>query len=356
MERDRLLVRHFPSCPALLSTPYIGNLLRGLAQEGVELDLAADELDDLLSIGWIKQNARRVHILHFHWTQYQYTFGNWLQSAVMLAKFLTKVAWARHLGYRIVWTMHNYMPHEASYPLLHFLERFALARLAHDVIVHCALGRDLLRKKLLRRKRVHVIPHGDFTVFMPRVPRTVARQDLRITDGQCMLLFFGQVRPYKGVPELLRAFKQVRDDRALLFIAGRPLGPDLEREIRHLAAEDPRVRLMLEYVPEERLCQLLCAADAAVLPYRDILGSGAALTALGFGLPIIAPAIGFFPEIVTPECGLLYEPDGGLQAALQRALALDLGAMRPAALARAACYPWDEMVRAIVRVYRQSAS
>ena len=78
---------------------------------------------------------------------------------------------------------------------------------------------------------------------------------------------------------------------------------------------------MPEFIPDKDIQVYLKASDIFVLPYKDITTSGAAFLALSFGRPIIAPAITSFPEVVTPESGILYEaskPDG-LVSALKEA-------------------------------------
>ena len=75
------------------------------------------------------------------------------------------------------------------------------------------------------------------------------------------------------------------------------------------------------------------ASDACVLPYRRVTTSGAALLAYSFGKPIVAPAIGPFPDLITPERGVLFHPDkGDLTDALCRVRELDAAQASAAAL------------------------
>jgi len=52
---------------------YIGNLIRGLQEQGIAVDLPADESGDFLSARWLRSHAGQVDLLHFHWTHYHYT-------------------------------------------------------------------------------------------------------------------------------------------------------------------------------------------------------------------------------------------------------------------------------------------
>lgn len=337
---------------------YIGNLVRGLQAEGIAFDLPADESGDFLSARWLRANAGRVNLLHFHWTHYHYTTATWLRSVAELSKFVGKLVLARRLGYRIVWTMHNYMPHERTYPLLHYLERFALARLADAVIVHCEHGRYLLRHKLLRRRHVFVTPLGDFGPFMSgRSSRQSAREQLGMPQTDTVFCFFGSIRPYKQVPQLIREFRTVAGADLKLVIIGLTLNEALKAEVLELASQDARIVTRLEYVSDQDLSIYLGAADIAVFPYRDILGSGSVMLALSMGLPVIAPQAGCLAELVTPACGILYQPGAGAIAqALRRIVATDLHLMGQAAQARARQFPWKAMMQQTAQVYGRGSS
>lgn len=354
MQTSPVRARCIPSSPRWLDSFYIGNLIRGLEREGISFCLPADDSGDFVSARWLRQHRGDVDLLHLHWTHYHYTRGNWFDSLIELGKYVAKLGLARRLGYKIVWTMHNYMPHECAYPLLHYVERFVMAHLAQGVVVHCGRGKELLRRRLFQSRNVHLIQLGDAGVLLARSPRSEARAQLGILSDSIVLIFFGSIRPYKGVPDLMRAFRRVRDKRAHLFVVGQPLDRRLEQEVKDLAASDSRMRAVMGYLPDSALAAYLSAADVAVLPYRDVLTSASALTALSFGLPLVAPELGCLPELIMPECGLLYNPASeSLQSVLERCLDLNLAAMRLAARARAEQFPWDQMVHQTAEVYRQ---
>ncbi len=347
-------VHHFPSSPAWRDRViYVNKLLAEMTAQGVQVDLPADAQGDYLTLKWVTERAKRCDILHFHWTHYQYTGGTFLLTLWSLLKYAVELLGARLRGYKIVWTMHNYLPHESRFRLLHLLERCWMARLAHAVIVHAHYGEELLAKRLMRRKRVHAIPHGNYIPFFERTPQQEAKRKLGIPAAQMMLLNFGYIRPYKGIPEMLDVFRQLPDLDASLYVVGNAPGA-LNDEVAQRAALDRRVTTELHYVEDDQLALYLSAADMVLLPYIDVLGSGALMTALTFGCPVIAPAMGAFKEILDEGCGVLY-PAGrmGLKDALARLPGLDLEEMRREALARALQYPWEGMVHDMIDVYRE---
>ena len=92
----------------------------------------------------------------------------------------------------------------------------------------------------------------------------------------------------------------------------------------------------------------------AALPFSAILTSGSAITALGFGLPVVLPRLGCLPELVDGRCGLLYDPADpqGLEKALVEIRARDLEAMGQAAREKARELDWDKIAGQVAKLYR----
>lgn len=106
--------------------------------------------------------------------------------------------------------------------------------------------------------------------------------------GDPVMLFFGRLRGYKGVDDLLSAFALTAIDGTLI-VAGAPEGSETEERIRRTAAADERVRLLLDFIDAERVPTLFAAADVVVLPFRDVTHSGSVMLALSLGRPVLVP-------------------------------------------------------------------
>ena len=174
-----------------------------------------------------------------------------------------------------------------------------MLRAVDAVVVHSAGGqpRRVVEEAAVPAERVHVIPHGAFDA-----PRRACRRDHRHPrsagwTGRRVVLFFGLVRPYKGVDLLVEAFAGTPDDVVLLVVGmpRMPLAP-LERRARELGIAD-RVRFVPRFVPDAELPAYFRRADVVALPYREIEQSGVLYTALAFGTPLLLSAVGGFPEI-----------------------------------------------------------
>lgn len=100
--------------------------------------------------------------------------------------------------------------------------------------------------------------------------------------------YFGLIRRYKGVDQLLRAFAALPGDVSLV-VAGQPSSAELGDTLTALAAADPRVELKLTYLADAELVQVASGSELVVLPYREMHNSGGVLTALSLDRPVLVP-------------------------------------------------------------------
>ena len=162
------------------------------------------------------------------------------------------------------------------------------------VVAHSEHGAARLRDEVgLDPGRVRVIPHGAFD-YLTRLPEEKPLPaELEGAEGP-VILFFGLLRPYKGLDILLEAFRRL--DGPELWIVGNPR-MDVE-PLRRLAAEAPgRVRFLTRFVEDAEIPAIFRRADVVVLPYRDAEHSGVLYTGLAFGKPLVLSAVGGFPEL-----------------------------------------------------------
>lgn len=203
--------------------------------------------------------------------------------------------------------------------------------------------------------RVHPLPPPEVTP----VARHEARRRLGMADEPVVFLFFGLIRPYKGLDLLLDAARLLPHDRQwLLAIAGEVWGGGEELEVK---LRDPslggRVVFCPKWVPEEESRLWFSAADAVVLPYRKATGSAVASQALAYGLPLVATRTGGLEEVVEDGVnGLLVEP--GDVMGLARALEALLQRERREALAAGAGrlgsrWSWDSYARCLLELIRE---
>lgn len=348
--------------------PYLGLLHDGLAAAGADVRVSGE----LAAESW------RPDVVHLHWLD-RYDLprplrfegvrpgllrrllvrgGNAppvyaLRRRARLARLFRELAAFQRAGGVVACTVHNLDPHEKASSAEQWGSA-RLLRLADVVHVHDERTVAELAARYGRSAGVAVIPHGHYIGSYPNtLSRAEARDRLGLPADAFVYACIGLLRPYKGLEELIPAFRSLPGAHLRLLLAGKPGTPEYGAALAALAAGDARIRLDPQFVPPEEIQVYYNAADICVLPYREITTSGAALLAFSFGLPIIAPAIGAFPNLVTPARGVLYDPaqPAGLTVALMVAQQHDWQAARPEILAWVSRFDWREIGARLLAAY-----
>lgn len=258
-------------------------------------------------------------------------------------------------GARWLYVLDNVVAHE-RYPLAGPLTRWALGPADGFVAMSDQVRRDLL--EVVPRTdpaRVADCPHPvyDFGVpGRPRKTRAEARAALGLPADARIALFFGFIKPYKGVVHLLRALPRLRDrygaDGFKLVVVGDVYGDRAPYdEARRAAASDAVLDWREGYCPDEEVEDHVLAADLLVLPYVSATQSGIVQVAYAYDRPVVSTAVGGLPEVVRDgETGFLVPPEDPDALADAVIRFFDEGraeAMGRAVAAERAKYSWDRL-------------
>lgn len=332
--------------------PYLDLLEAGLREVGAEV---YPEPNDRPSVGWLRENRRRISVLHFHWLHYIYSRRTRLEALIQVLRFAVQLAYARRLGYRVVWTVHNLYPHERRYPSLDRWVRRLMVGHSQAIIVHCNAARELVQREFRPCSPIYVAPLGNYAgVYPQRVSRAEARRWLGVSEGSLVLLHQGGIRSYKGLERLVRILGSIPDPRLVLVIAGKAHGSyRLEAALTERLTREGRLILREGWVQDEEMQSYFGAADAVVCPFESVLTSSSVMLALSFGRPVVVPAIGCLPELVTPDAGIVYDPrqPSGLRDALLRCSVEDLRAMGERAYRVAQSHSWVTAAQVVLKAY-----
>ncbi|MBV9798587.1 MAG: glycosyltransferase family 4 protein [Solirubrobacterales bacterium] len=308
---------------------------RSLGKAGSRLRRAtklAEHVPDMLRY---RRAARTADVVHFQWLDVQ-----WLDRFLLPPR-------------PIVLTAHDLLPREPR-PGQARAQRL-LYEAVDAVIAHSQYGRGQLVERLgIDPRKVHVIRHGAFAHLAHQPEEEPLPGELRGVTGP-VVLFFGLLRPYKGIEVLLEAWRGIDD--AELWIVGRPL-----MALEPLRAVAPSgVRFVPRFVSDRQLPAYFRRADAVVLPYSGTERfdqSGVLATALAFAKPVVLSDVGGFGEAASEGAGVLVPPGDAdaLRSALAALLSDPERRERLAAAAAAAAagpYSWDEAARRTLAVYRE---
>jgi len=334
--------------------PYQDELAKGLEAQGVRV-VKEEYLARLFRFYLIPKLLPDV--LHLHWLP---VVGLCPLSFIRTLLFIFRLLIFRIGGVKLVWTAHNLIPHESKYPLADVIFRRIVGKVSNAVIAHGETARQELLSKLgIPLTKTVAIPHGSYIgVYENTIGKSKARRKLNVPDSSLVMLFLGNVRPYKGVMDFVRTFRALQLDHAdvRLIIAGRPLDEELSKELICAIGDCENIDYRPGFIPSDMLQYYMNAADIIVMPYKKVLSSGLGVLAMSFGKPCIAPAIGCLRDILTSDGSFLYSVNDadGLKMALLNAVEKrqQLNEMGARNYERAKSWSWSTVAEKTLDVYR----
>ncbi len=323
--------------------PYVFGLTTALISKGATLDLiGSDELDfpefrGQPSVTFLNLRANSQPDVSFGRKLFRISmyYARLIHYAAIAKPTLFHILWNnrfehfdrtllmlyyRFLGKTIVLTVHNVNAarRDSKDTLLNRLTLRIQYRLTHQIFVHTEkMKRELIEDFGVQDARVTTIPFG-INNAVPNsslTPRD-AKQRLGLHEEEKAILFFGRIKPYKGLEYLIAAFRRVLvlHDSCRLIIAGMPdRCEEYWREIRQgIQPELQKGQILLNanFIPDSETEIYFKAADAVILPYRNIYQSGVLFLGHSFGLPALVADVGSLTEdIVEGKTGFAFRPE-----------------------------------------------
>jgi glycosyltransferase involved in cell wall biosynthesis len=293
-------------------------------------------LDSLNPLSWRRATAS-IFASHCNLAVFDWWTLFWAPAIALIARGL------RRRGIRVAFICHNLFDHDAG-AIKRKLTLFLLS-LADAYVVHsteqAAKLRSTFPNKIIAS---HPVPPFD------QFPQPSVRLAKR---GRLELLFFGFIRPYKGLDVLIDALARLDDAQVYLTVVGEPWLPADELHKRIEAKRVPNIEMHLEYVDEHAAADFFGRADLVVLPYLSASGSGVAAMAFHYGCPVLATRTGGFPDVIEDgETGVLVTPGSidELINAIRLLTRVQIDSMRKKVSERKLEHSWDSLAECIVRL------
>ena len=214
---------------------------------------------------------------------------------------------------RVIFLCHNIIPHERR-PGDRILTRFAFRAADYFIVQSHAVQKEL--KAFFPDAVSTVVHHPLYELFGAATPEAEARATLGLSGN--ILLFFGYVRPYKGLDILVSAMPLIlKEIPAHLLVVGEFYeAPDRYKSLITSLGLTGRVTVVSEYVASDRVGTYFSACDVVVLPYRSATQSGIAQIAYHFDKPVISTDVGGLGEVIANgKTGYLVPPNDPEQLA-----------------------------------------
>jgi glycosyltransferase involved in cell wall biosynthesis len=250
----------------------------------------------------------------------------WWTSAVAHMQLFLALVNLFSIKAKLVLEMHEILdPLEAGKYFIRLysriMGRFIMNR-ADAFVVHSDTVKNLASKSyFLKKDKIFIIPHGVYDSYSQEYTKESARQELRIKE-EFVVLYFGMIRKYKGVPCVVKAFDKLLPEIALnsrLIIAGENWGDEDELEsLIQVSPYKKQITFQGEFVPDSMVPRYFSAADVVVLPYLRSAGSGVASLAMAFGKPIIITDLENIKESLVGYAGTILVPRGDVSCIAEK--------------------------------------
>jgi len=324
--------------------PYVFGLATALASKGVRLDIiGSNEIDSpelhtsgLRFLDLFARYESGANFAHKLWNVLAY-YGALVRYAALSSPKVLHILWNNKfelfdrtilmfyyklLGKRIVFTAHNVNQgkRDAKDSWLNRVTLNIQYRLCDHIFVHTPrMKEELCEHFAVTEDTVSVIPFPvNNALPNTRLTPAEAKRRLGLGSEEKVILFFGRIRPYKGIEHLLDAFRVLsakKEENYRLIIAGEPIKgcegylQQLRKSLGNDVDQD-QIIWRTEFIPDADVEIYLKAADVMVLPYKEIFQSGVLFLAYAFGLPVVATDVGSFREdIVDGRTGFLCNPE-----------------------------------------------
>ena len=203
----------------------------------------------------------------------------------------------RRTGIRVAILVDNLIPHERSF-IDKFMARLVLTHTDHIFTMSRSVSRDV--SDLKPEVRMTTLFHPLYEIYQARYSKEEAREKLGLEDRP-IALFFGLIRPYKGLDILIKALGQLKDQLPDLrtYILGEAY--EDEQQYRDLIQEQglgSQTIFRNEFIADDELPLYFAACDVLILPYRTATQSGIIGIAFQMDRPVIATQVGGLGEYV----------------------------------------------------------
>ncbi len=286
---------------------YPGRLRVGSALSEIRL---RDEIETFDGIDWYWLPSLPKALAFLRRREAEFLLLEWWTGTV-LHSYLALAAVARLQGTRVVVEFHEALDTgEAEHV---WVDRYVRAlspllfRMAEGFVVHSEFDRALVRERLsLPDRPIVVIPHATYDNYTGEAPERAA------PAGVCNILFFGVIRPFKGLEDLVAAFgslPRAEAERFWLTVVGETWeGWETPADLIERSPHRDRITFVNRYVEDREVGAFFAGADVVALPYHRSSQSGPLHVAMAHGLPVVITGVGGLIEAVEGYEGAIVVP------------------------------------------------
>lgn len=256
-------------------------------------------------------------VYHIQWLRFYFIDGILLPTLLKL------------MGKIVIYTVHDVLPHSQETPKMRRFFKHIYRKMDH-LVVHTGYIKLRLQNEFkIPENKISVVRHGVYSLQLSEdLTKESCRKAMELKEKDIVLLFFGYITQYKGLPLLIEAFNTLKPKHSnlKLLVAGK-VSKDYQDSFEQIKAgiSSNDIQITTKYLEDTEVEQHYKAADIVVLPYLEASQSGVMFISYAYGKPVIAPNFGGFPyDIELGKTGLLFEKQNttDLAAQIEKAIVL----------------------------------
>ncbi len=260
---------------------------------------------NLINSGWqednfifrsknIFKNRNKISILWFHWPNAHWRDPNSFIKSTKLIRFFYHCLLAKILGYKLVWSAHNVLPHGEESSTTELVLRRVLVALMDLVIGHAKNTKQMLIDKGINPKKYILAIHGNYENVYREKNELITKKSLGFENDDIIILLKSGFKNYESAKIFESCFSTFSFNRIKLLVIGENLGTK------------EYIKFIPGFISNQDLSSYIALSDFVCLPYPRITTSGAYFLALTFEKPVIAQRIPFFEQHCEKGTAFLY--------------------------------------------------
>lgn len=283
--------------PVYENNPYQKELIRAIESKGNRVIKASTGTKAFFKT----PDVGTVDVVHFHWIDAFFGGKNLISVFVKSSIFLMRLMlFKKRKSY--FWTVHNLVGHDSQFPKMEKFMCKLFLRMMDGISVHNQYTIDMLVSDYkVDINKIFLIPHGNYINVYPKATSSKIKEltsQFNFVGKPRVIMFFGQIRPYKGVEILINSFISAQVDNTKLLICGNVKSKSYESTLIKRTENYDNIVLYNHFVSDEDLSSYFEVADVVVFPYKNILTSGALILAMSFKKVCLVSNTGSLPELI----------------------------------------------------------
>lgn len=272
---------------------------------------------------FLRTAFKGVDFIHVDWIHQYYMRKNVILTIPQLFLFYVDIILTFVLfKVKLIWSVHNIFPHDRENNFFLTLPRLIFGNIVYKVRVFNTDTVESVSNQLrIKPEKVVVIPEGNYVDYYPNIlGKDESKVQLGLPLKDKFILYFGSIRPYKGIENLINAFKEINDPEWKLLIVGQARDYAYKQLLENRASEIDRIILNLKFISVNDVQLYFNSCDVVALPFNNIENSGSIKLAMGFGCPIVTKKTKVFSALLGEDDNYLFEQITDLKLVLRRAM------------------------------------